>query len=37
MKQIIYEYIGKAKDFKIENFVVKGNLINKEDKDNDEK
>ena len=37
MKQIICGYIGKAEDLKIDNFVVKGKIKNKEDKDNDKK
>lgn len=37
MKQIICGYIGKAKDLKIDNFVVKGKVKNKEDKENDKK
>lgn len=37
MKQIICGYIGKAKDLKIDNFVVKGKVKNKEENENDKK
>ena len=37
MKYLICGYIGKAKDLKIDNFVVKGKIKNKEDKENDKK
>lgn len=37
MKQSIAGYIGKAKDLKIENFVVKGKINKKEDLNNDKK
>ena len=37
MKYLICGYIGKAKDLKIDNFVVKGKIKNKENKENDKK
>lgn len=37
MKQIICGYVGKAKDFKIDNIIVKGKISKKEDSNNDKK
>lgn len=37
MKQLIAGYIGKAKDFKIDNIIVKGKINKKEDSNNDKK
>lgn len=37
MKQIICGYVGKAKDFKIDNIIVKGKINKKEDSNNDKK
>ena len=37
MKQIICGYIGKAKDLKIDNFVVKGKVSSNGGNENDKK
>ena len=37
MKQIICGYIGKAKDLKIDNFVIKGKVSVKGGNENDKK
>lgn len=37
MKQLIAGFIGKAKDLKNDNFVVKGKISKKEDSNNDKK
>ena len=37
MKYLITGFIGKSKDLKIDNFVVKGKIISKEGKENDKK
>lgn len=37
MKYLICGYIGKAKDFKIDNIIVKGKISKKEDSNNDKK
>lgn len=37
MKYLICGYIGKAKDLKIDNIIVKGKISSKEDLENDKK
>lgn len=37
MKQLICGFIGKAKDLKIDNIIVKGKISSKEVKNNDKK
>ena len=37
MKKIIIGFIGKGKDFNIENFIVSGIIKEKEDSNNDKK
>lgn len=37
MKYLICGYIGKAKDFKIENIIVKGKISSKGGNENDKK
>lgn len=37
MKKIIIGFIGKAKDFKVENYIISGIIKEKEDSENDKK